>query len=124
MGRMLQGLAVLGLTLLSGCGICGCLSEGPEYPAGQNFTYNGNFWRVADVRGEGRLEIVAVGPRLAGLGTEAASRHAVGAMPEAEYRAAVMGWFATGGRFCTPDAGVPNDDQTGYDYAYRCWLPA
>ncbi len=115
LARSMRGLAVAGLTLL-----CGCVAD---LPPGQSFTYNGNAWRVSDDRAAGHLEIVAVDPRLGGLGTQAERRHRVDAMPPAEYRAAVMGWFATGGRFCTPDEGAPGLDPLGYGYNYRCWLP-
>ena len=125
------GAALAAMTLLSGCGLCGsCSSSDDATPAGTPFTYNGNNWRVADVRGEGRLFIVAVNPKLAGLGTEAAARHSIATMPEAEYRAAAMGWLTTTGRFCTPGPAeaVDNDDDdnpvSGYQYHYSCWTPA
>ena len=116
------GPALAALTLLSGCGLCGCMTT-DDTPVGQSFIYNGNAWRVADVRNEGRLVIVAVDPRLAGLGTEAALRHPVGAMPEAEYRGAARGWFATSGRFCTTGPAEPAQSG-GYTYHYSCWFPA
>ena len=127
--QSLLGAALAGLTLLSGCG----LFDGDEditTPAGQSFTYNGNTWRVSDDRA-GRLIIVAINPKLAGLGTEAASRHSIAVMPEAEYRAAATGWLTTTGRFCTPGApeALPDEDDddsihTGYQYHYDCWNPA
>jgi hypothetical protein len=120
--------ALAGLTLLSGCGLFSDDDE-VQAPPGQTFTYNGNSWRVADAREEGRLVIVALNPRLAGLGTEAAARHAVTVMPEAEYRAAATGWLTTTGRFCTPGPAetLDGDDEganTGYQYHYSCWNPA
>ncbi|HUB85904.1 MAG TPA: hypothetical protein VL971_09440 [Rhizomicrobium sp.] len=125
------GAALAGMTLLSGCDLCGCSTDPDATPAGQPFTYNGNNWQVADMRGEGRLVITAVDPKLAGLGTEASARHAIAVMPEAEYRAAANGWFATTGRFCTPGPAEPlegedDDDSvhTGYQYHYSCWTPA
>jgi hypothetical protein len=122
------GAALAGMTLLSGCGLCDCMGGSDDTaPVGQSFIYNGNSWRVADVRGKGRLVIVAVDPRLAGLGTEAAVRHSIAAMPEAEYRAAANGWLTTTGRFCTPGPAeaVNNDnDNAGYQYRYSCWTPA
>ncbi len=122
--QSVQGLALAALTLLSGCGICGCMStDDTDYGPGQRFTYNGNSWQVADRRQDGRLEITAVDPRLAGLGTEAASRHPVSGMPEAEYRAAAQGWFATTGRFCTAQS-ADLLEQDGYEYHYSCWEPS
>lgn len=118
----IRGLALAGLTFLAGCGICGCMTT-DNTPVGQLFTYNGNAWRVADVRSEGRLVIVAVDPRLAGLGTEAAMRHPVGLMPEAEYRGAAHGWFATSGRFCSTGP-AESSGPDGYTYHYSCWTPA
>ncbi len=111
--------------LLAGC------AEDDLPPPGQTFSYNGNSWLVSDVRGENRLSIHAVNPRLAGLGTEAAARHSVAVMPEAEYRAAATGWLTVTGRFCTPAAAEPLPDEddddsvhTGYQYHYDCWNPA
>jgi hypothetical protein len=123
------GAALAGLTLLSGCGM---FDDGDVVgPVAQSFTYNGNSWRVADAREEGRLTIVAVDPKLAGLGTEAAARHSIAIMPEAEYRAAANGWLTTTGRFCTPGRAEPLPDEddddsvhTGYQYHYDCWNPA
>jgi hypothetical protein len=123
-GAALAAMIVVAAFALSGCGLFGAEDETPP---GQTFTYNGNTWRVSDIRSEGRIVIVAVDPRLAGLGTEAASRHAVAAMPEPEYRAAATGWLTTTGRFCTPGAAQPiNDDEpaSGYQYDYSCWNPA
>ena len=118
------GAALSGLTLLAGCA-----DDALPVP-GQAFTYNGNSWRVADDRA-GSLTISAINPRLAGLGTEAASRHAIAVMPEAEYRAAATGWLTTTGRFCTPGnaEALPDEDDddsvhTGYQYHYSCWNPA
>lgn len=130
--RSLFGAALAGLALLSGCGVFDWMEGDNDIaPPGQTFTYNGNNWRVADARGEGRLVIYAVNPRLAGLGTEAAARHAVAAMPEAEYRAAAKGWLTITGRFCTPGHAEPLDGEddddsvhTGYQYQYSCWNPA
>ena len=124
--------AALGLVFLLGCGLAGCADD--DTPIGTTFTYNGNTWRIADVRGEGRLTIAAVNPRLAGLGTEAAARHQVTVMPEAEFRAAAAGWLTVSGRFCTPGPAETLDgdtldsdsdtDMTGYQYHYTCWEPA
>jgi hypothetical protein len=124
--------ALAGLTLLSGCGMFD--DDDVVTPVGQSFTYNGNSWRVADVREEERLVIIAVDPKLAGLGTEAAARHSIAIMPEAEYRAAANGWLTTTGRFCTPGPAEPleNEDDDddgqgthpGYQYHYSCWTPA
>jgi hypothetical protein len=122
--------AALGLAFLLGCGLAGCADD--DTPIGTSFTYNGNTWRVADVREEGRLTISAIDPRLAGLGTEAAARHQVATMPEAEYRAAATGWLTISGRFCTPgpaetpggDTLDADSDTTGYQYHYSCWVPA
>jgi hypothetical protein len=116
------GVALVGLVLLPGC-------ASDENPPGQTFTYNGNSWVVSDIRGEDRLVITAVNPRLAGLGTEAAARHPVMTMPEAEYRAAAQGWLTTTGRFCTPGPAQPAGDSdedapSGYQYQYSCWNPA
>lgn len=122
MTRSMRGAALAALTLLSGCGVCNCFGTTPDLPPGQPFTYNGNTWRVADDRGAGRLEITAIDPRLTGMGTIADKRHPVGVMPQSEFRAAAMGWFATTGRFCTPDAGTPVDPN-GYQYSYSCWIP-
>lgn len=122
MARSVRGAALAALTLLSGCGICNCFGT-PDLPPGQPFTYNGNSWRVADDRGAGRLEITAIDPRLTGMGTIADKRHEIGSMPKSEYRAAAMGWFATTGRFCNLDDGTAADPG-GYDYTYRCWIPA
>ena len=113
--------ATVGALILICVGIAGCEDAPP--PVGQNFTYNGNNWVISDQRA-GQLVIVAVDPRLAGLGTEAAARHPVAPMPEAEYRAAANGWFTTTGRFCTPENPQPNDEGGGYVYQYSCWLPA
>ncbi len=119
----MRGIALAALTLLSGCDICGCMAtDDTNYGPGQSFVYNGNSWRIADRRQEGRLAITAIDPRLAGLGTEAASRHPVSGMPEAEYRAAAQGWFATTGRFCTAQTEDIRDEG-GYEYHYRCWAP-
>ncbi len=123
------GAALAALTLLSGCGL---FDDEVVTPPGQTFTYNGNSWRVADVREEDRLTIVALNPRLAGLGTEAAARHAIAVMPEAEYRAAATGWLTITGRFCTPGPAEPlngddddeGDTHAGYQYHYSCWNPA
>jgi hypothetical protein len=128
MGRSVT--AALGVVFLLGCGLAGCADD--DTPMGTTFTYNGNTWRVADVREEGRLTITAVDPRLAGLGTEAAARHQVATMPEAEYRAAATGWLTVSGRFCTPgpaedlggDSLDGDTDSTGYQYHYSCWVPA
>lgn len=119
--QSVRGAALAALTFLAGCGICGC-TDTPDFPPGQPFTYNGNSWRVADDRG-GRLEITAIDPMLTGMGTIADRRHKVDPMPQSEYRAAVMGWFATTGRFCTPDDGTAGDPGA-YQYIYSCWLPA
>lgn len=123
MVRSVRGVALAALTLLSGCGACNCFGGSADLPPGQPFTYNGNSWRVADDRGAGRLEITAIDPRLTGMGTIADKRHEVGTMPKSEYRAAAMGWFATGGRFCRLDDGVAADPG-GYDFSYSCWIPA
>jgi hypothetical protein len=122
MTQSVRGLALAALTLLAGCGVCDCFGTSQDLPPGQPFTYNGNSWRVADDRGAGRLEITAIDPRLTGMGTIADKRHEVGAMPQSEYRAAVMGWFATTGRFCTPDAGTASDPGA-YQYDYSFWIP-
>lgn len=122
MAQSLRALTVGVLTFLSGCGICGCFGTSDDMPAGQVFTYNGNAWRVADDRATGRLQVTAVDPRLTGMGTIADQRHLVAAMPAAEFRAAARGWFATGGRFCTPDQGTATDLGI-YQYNYTCWNP-
>jgi hypothetical protein len=116
-----MGLAIGALMAVSAAGLYGC-ETAPEFPPPQPFTYNGNAWQVADARDQGRMEIVAVDPRLAGLGTIADQRHTVSNMPPAEYRAAAKGWFVTNGRFCTPDQGTPVDGG-GIIYTYSCWHP-
>ncbi|HWA31021.1 MAG TPA: hypothetical protein VG867_07975 [Rhizomicrobium sp.] len=120
---MARTLLTLGaLTFLAGCGVCDCFSSNDDMPAGQPFTYNGNAWRVSDDRAAGRLQISAVDPRLTGMGTIADQRHLVSAMPASEFRAAAKGWFATTGRFCTPDQGTAADLGV-YQYSYTCWTP-
>ena len=120
--RSIRGLALVSLTLLSGCGICSCFGPSNDMPVGQPFTYNGNSWRVSDDRATGRLQITAIDPRLTGMGTIADKRHPVGAMPQSEFRAAAMGWFATTGRFCNPGQGTATDLDV-YQYDYSCWTP-
>ena len=117
-GRLMRAKAMTAILLLAGAAMCGCADEPP---AGQAFTYNGNSWQILDSRDTGTLTVVAVDPRLAGLGTQAAILHPIDPMPEAEYRAAVNGWFATTGRFCTP--GTPEQADPGYQYSYSCWTP-
>ena len=111
--------ATAALVMLSACCLAACASD--DIPAGQSFTYNGNSWNVSDIRSESRLVIVAVNPRLDGMGTEAAVRHSVDSMPEAEYRAAAAGWLSTTGRFCAPGTG--QDAEPGFQYNYSCWTP-
>lgn len=114
-------LAIGALAIVSAAGLSGC-EDVRAFPPPQPFSYNGNAWQVADARDQGRLEIVAVDPKLAGMGTIADQRHAVANMPVSEYRAAAKGWFVTGGRFCTPDAGTPVEGG-GVIYTYTCWHP-
>jgi hypothetical protein len=116
-----MGLAIGAVAVVSALGIYGC-AEVPEFPPPQPFSYNGNAWQVADARGEGRMQIMAVDPKLAGMGTIADQRHMVANMPPSEYRAAATGWFATSGRFCTPDQGTPVEGG-GVIYTYTCWHP-
>ena len=120
--QSIRGLALASLTLLTGCGICSCFGGNDDMPVGQPFSYNGNNWRVADDRASGRIQITAVDPRLTGMGTIADKRHLVAPMPQSEFRAAAMGWFATTGRFCIPDQGNAADLDV-YQYSYSCWTP-
>ena len=108
--------------------LCGCADFGDDtsqgaYGPAQDFTYNGNQWRVSEDRQDRQLEITAVNPRLAGMGTQAVARYPVEDMPEAEFRAAANGWFATTGRFCEAAGNEDSPGSGSYQFHYSCWQP-
>ena len=117
--RMVTG-KVVATMVLAAC-LAGCAEESPFGP-GDSFSWNASRWTVSERPDLGQLQIVAVRPRVSGIGTAAVYRFDAGDPPSTVYAAAVQGWFLVHGQHCTATDPVPTAPQT-YVFQYGCWVP-
>src|SRR5581483_8807186 len=106
----------VGKVLVAGlltAGLAACADESPFGP-GEPFSWNASQWSVSDRPDLGELQIVAVNPQVAGIGTAAVYRFGTGDPPAPVFSVAVQGWFLTHGRHCTAASREATDDPRVY----------